>query len=169
MIADGGISNAGRLLKALCLGASTAMVGSMLAGSEETPGPYFYHEGVRLKSFRGMRSAEANPSAKGAGKGGSFREEEMPFVPQGVSGAMLDKGSVKNYVPYLMCGVRQGLQDVGFRNLEETHKGLYAGKLRMEVSAVHTQREANVRDMMRQAVVGRGAPNAISMLNAKWS
>jgi len=141
----------------------------MLAGTEEAPGEYFYHDGVRLKAFRGMLSAEANPSVRGAGKSGSFREEEpMPFVPQGVSGAMLDKGSAKSLVPYVMQGVRQGLQDLGFHAVEELHKGLYNGQLRMEICSVYSEREANIRDMMRQTVVGRAAPNAIAAVNAKW-
>lgn len=92
----------------------------------------------------------------------------MSFVPQGVSGAMLDKGSLKKLVPYVMQGVRQGFQDLGFRNVEEVHKGLYNGQLRMEVCSVYSQREANVRDMMRNTVVGRAAPNAIAAVNTKW-
>ena len=144
VIADGGISNIGHIAKALAIGASSAMMGSMLAGTAEAPGEYFYEEGVRVKRYRGMGSPEA--MAQRSAQRYMERDEQIK-VAQGVSGTVVDKGSVVDYVPYLMQGVRHALQDVGCPSLHRMHEALRSGDLRFEKRSVFARVEGGVHSL----------------------
>ncbi|GMI61913.1 hypothetical protein ScalyP_jg6063 [Parmales sp. scaly parma] len=150
VLADGGIQSTGHITKAICCGASCVMMGSMLAGTAEAPGEYFFQEGVRLKRYRGMGSIEA--MSKGsekryvwgdAKKGGGSDVK----VAQGVSGAVVDKGSLRRYIPYLMQGVRHGMQDAGVKTLPEVWERLYEGELRFEIRSPAAQREGGIHSL----------------------
>lgn len=144
VIADGGIQNSGHIMKALALGASSVMCGSMLAGSEESPGSYFFHEGVRMKTYRGMGSLEAMQVKSGTRY---FAEKQSVKVAQGVSGAVMDKGSVCNLIPYLMHGVSHGMQKAGYKTVNELHQGLNDGTMRFEIRSSSAIRENGVHDV----------------------
>ncbi|MFN3650718.1 MAG: IMP dehydrogenase [Armatimonadota bacterium] len=146
VIADGGVNGIGPMSKAIALGASSVMVGNLLAGTAEAPGEYFYENGVRVKRYRGMASLEA--MEVGGAKRYLSGERDVVKVPQGVTGTVVDKGSLVDYLPYLMKGLQQSLQDMGFRDIPSLHTALWDGRLRMERRTPNAAAEGSVHSLV---------------------
>ena len=118
VIADGGIRFTGDISKALAAGASSVMMGSMFAGTEESPGETIIYEGRKFKSYRGMGSLEA--MQKGS-KDRYFQENEddiKKLVPEGISARVPYKGTLKEVMHQLIGGLRAGMGYCGAENLE---------------------------------------------------
>lgn len=144
-VADGGISTIGHIMKALALGASAVMCGSLFAGTRESPGDYFYRDGVRFKRYRGMASLEAMKA--GGGKRYFSEDNARVMVAQGVSGAVPDRGNLSSLVAYLAEGLKYAFQDVGRKTVTALHDALYSGELRFEHRSGAAQLEGGVHDL----------------------
>jgi IMP dehydrogenase len=144
VIADGGISSIGHMMKALAVGAGSVMMGSLLAGAQEAPGEYFYKDGVKLKSYRGMASIDA---MKSGGDKRYFVEKDSVKVAQGVAGSVVDRGSLLNLIPYYATGLQHACQDVGIKSIDELHKKLYNEELRMQIRSQAAQAEGKVHNL----------------------
>merc|ERR1719199_130265 len=142
VLADGGIRSPGHIMKAVCMGASAVMMGSMLAGTHEAPGDWFYRDGIRMKKYRGMGSKEA--MEKGSSTRYLMSSKDTIRVEQGVSGAVADKGSLHNFLPHLHMCLRQALQDVGMKSLGELHIGAEEGVVKFEKRTAAAQSEGKV-------------------------
>lgn len=122
IIADGGVRNSGDLVKALAAGASTVMLGSALAGTDESPGASVVREGRRYKVVRGMASLTANIQRKAIEKGEISEEDWGEVVPEGVEAIVPARGTVVDILHQFVGGLRSGLSYAGAHTIEELWK-----------------------------------------------
>src|SRR5205814_5495067 len=121
IIADGGIKYSGDIVKALAAGAHSVMIGSLFAGTEESPGEVVLLEGRSYKVYRGMGSLGAMASAKGS-RERYFQEntdELAKLVPEGIEGRVPFKGSLETTVFQMVGGLRAGMGYCGARTIDE--------------------------------------------------
>jgi IMP dehydrogenase len=150
VIADGGIKYSGDLAKALAAGASTAMLGSMFAGTEEAPGEVFLYQGRSYKAYRGMGSVGA--MARGSADRYFQKEvqDSLKFVPEGIEGQVAYKGPITAIIHQLVGGLRASMGYVGANSIEELQRR--ARFVRITGAGL---RESHVHDVQ----ITREAPN----------
>ncbi len=150
VIADGGIKFSGDLAKALAAGADCAMVGSLLAGTDETPGEVFLYQGRSYKSYRGMGSVAAMARGSADRYFQQDIKDALKLVPEGVEGQVGYKGPVANVLHQLAGGLRAAMGYVGAKTLEEFH-----GKAEFVRISGAGLRESHVHDV----TITRESPN----------
>ena len=119
IIADGGIKFSGDLAKALAAGASAAMVGSLLAGTDESPGEVYLHQGRSYKAYRGMGSVGAMARGSADRYFQAEVRDTLKLVPEGIEGQVPYKGPVSGVLHQLVGGLKAAMGYVGAANLSE--------------------------------------------------
>lgn len=150
VIADGGLRTSGDVAKALAAGASTVMIGSLLAGTTEAPGETFLYQGRSYKSYRGMGSVGA--MARGSADRYFQQDvtEQLKLVPEGIEGQVPFKGPAKDVIHQLVGGVKAAMGYTGSATIEDLQKR--ASFLRITNAGL---RESHVHDVS----ITREAPN----------
>jgi IMP dehydrogenase len=148
LIADGGVKFAGDITKAIAAGASTAMIGSLFAGTEESPGETILYQGRSFKSYRGMGSLGA--MAAGSGDRYAQEGEASKLVAEGIEGRVPYKGMLADLVTQLVGGLRSGMGYCGCRIVVELQQ-----KARFMRITAAGLRESHVHDV----IITKEAPN----------
>jgi IMP dehydrogenase len=150
IVADGGIQFSGDIAKALAAGADTVMLGSLLAGTDESPGEVVFHQGEQFKEYRGMGSLGAMRSRHSSDRYFQQDVEEIAkLVPEGIEGRVAYKGPLTNVVHQLVGGVRQAMGYCGAETVEELKRARF-----VRVTAAG-QRESHPHDVS----IVKEAPN----------
>jgi IMP dehydrogenase len=150
VIADGGIKYSGDLAKALAAGADVAMIGSLLAGTDETPGEVFLYQGRSYKTYRGMGSVGAMARGSADRYFQQDIKDSLKLVPEGVEGQVPYKGAASTVLHQLAGGLRAAMGYVGAKNIGELHEK--AQFVRISNAGL---RESHVHDVL----ITRESPN----------
>ncbi|MDE6759832.1 MAG: IMP dehydrogenase [Lachnospiraceae bacterium] len=147
VIADGGIKYSGDITKALAAGANVCMMGSLFAGTDESPGEFELYQGRKYKVYRGMGSIAAMENGS---KDRYFQSNAKKLVPEGVEGRVAYKGTVEDTVFQLLGGLRSGMGYCGAKTIEDLH----ANAQFVEISAA-SLKESHPHDIQ----ITKEAPN----------
>ena len=150
LVADGGVKFSGDITKALAAGADAVMIGSLFAGTDESPGEMVLYQGRSYKMYRGMGSIEAMKSGSKDRYGQEDVESELKLVPEGIEGRVPYKGPISSSVYQLLGGLRSGMGYVGCRTLKELKE-----KSRFTKITSAGLRESHVHDV----IITKEAPN----------
>ena len=149
VIADGGIKHSGDIVKAIVAGAETVMLGSLLAGLDESPGDLVLYEGRQFKTYRGMGSVGAL-QGYGRDRYGSGQGEARKLVPEGIEGMIAYKGVLSDYVFQLVGGLRSGMGYAGATCLDD---------LRSKTRLVRITNAGLIESHPHDVTITRDAPN----------
>ncbi len=125
LIADGGLRYSGDVVKALAAGGSSVMIGSLVAGTEESPGDTIIFNGRKFKSYRGMGSLEAMENGSKDRYFQSGTKEAKKLVPEGIAGRVPYKGTLQEVIYQLVGGLRSGMGYCGAQNIERLHEAKF--------------------------------------------
>ena len=150
LIADGGIEYSGDITKAIAAGADVVMIGSLLAGADESPGEIILYQGRNFKAYRGMGSLGAMKEGSKDRYGLEREEQESKLVPEGIEGRVTYKGSLAALVGQLVGGLRAGMGYTGCRSIDELQQR--ARFIRITAASL---KESHVHDV----IITKEAPN----------
>ncbi len=150
VIADGGIRYSGDVAKAIAAGANTVMIGSLFAGTKESPGEVELYQGRSYKTYRGMGSISAMQQGSSDRYFQDSEAEQGKLVPEGIEGRVPYKGSITSILHQLLGGVRSSMGYVGCRNIDEMH-----AKTEFVKISSAGMRESHVHDV----AITKEAPN----------
>jgi IMP dehydrogenase len=125
LVADGGIRYTGDMVKALAAGANVVMMGSVFAGTEESPGETIIYEGRKFKQYRGMGSLGAMSQGSGDRYFQDVEDDIKKFVPEGIEGRVAFKGSLSEIVYQYVGGLRSGMGYCGAKNISDLQKAQF--------------------------------------------
>ncbi len=125
LIADGGLRYSGDVVKAIAAGGSSVMIGSLVAGTEESPGDTIIFNGRKFKSYRGMGSLEAMENGSKDRYFQSGTKEAKKLVPEGIAGRVPYKGTLQEVIYQLVGGLRSGMGYCGAQNIERLHQAKF--------------------------------------------
>ena len=157
VIADGGIRTSGDIAKALAAGASTVMVGSLLAGTEEAPGETFLYQGRAYKAYRGMGSVGAMARGSADRYFQQDIKDQLKLVPEGIEGQVPYKGPVRDIVHQLVGGVKAAMGYTGsthHRRACSSARGSSGSPTRASAKAMSTMS----RSRARRPIIRRARP-----------
>jgi len=137
VIADGGIRYSGDIVKALAAGGSSVMIGSLIAGVDESPGDTIIYQGRKFKSYRGMGSVEAMQDGSKDRYFQDVEDDVNKLVPEGISGRVPYKGTLNEVLYQLVGGIRAGMGYCGAKNIVGLHKAQFVKITNSGVSENH--------------------------------
>ncbi len=149
VIADGGVRHSGDIVKALAAGASSVMMGSLLAGLDESPGELIIYKGRRFKTYRGMGSMDAMLSGS-ADRYNQDRNDRAKLVPEGVEGRVPYRGALADFVHQMLGGLRSGMDHCGTATIE---------RLRTEATFLRTSNATLAESHPHDITITAEAPN----------